>query len=720
MLLEDLNEVQQRAVTHEQGPLLILAGAGSGKTRILTRRLGYLVRQGEDPRRILAITFTNKAANEMKERVAALLGRESHGLWVSTFHATCLRMLRREFPRVGRRSDFSVMDTTDQKALVRQALKELQLNERQFSPARMRSAISGLKNQLVAAEDYKARAGGYFEEKLADIYLIYQRLLRENNGLDFDDLIVETVELLRHQDQIRQSYQEHFRHVLVDEYQDTNHPQYLLVKMWSGKYQNLFVVGDEDQSIYGFRGADIRNILDFEEDYPQATIIKLEQNYRSTQNILDAAHHVIEKNSQRKGKRLWTSKQADDITVLCTVDDEKQEVRYVMEEIEKRVAAGARLSDCAILYRTHAQSRALEEGFVRHAVPYTIVGGTKFYERKEIKDLLAYLRLMVNDYDFLSMARAAQNPRRGLGATSIERLEAHARKENLSVVEVLSGASGVSGLRPQAVRAAVALAEILEQLRQDAQDASAGQCINLALEGSGLLDELAKQADSELELEGRQENLQEFITVAEGYDEDQGGGLTGFLEWVSLMTDVDTYKDVDDKVVLMTIHSAKGLEFDTVFLVGMEEGRLPHMRSIYEEGEVEEERRLCYVGMTRAENQLYLVTARHRSLAGSSGPAIPSRFLKDIPLELVEETHYPQRTQVGGMHPSPMPRRPRRKLAVDVTFSPGDKVKHGKWGNGTVVAVQGQGEDAKITIAFETEGLKQLLAKFAPLERAGE
>ncbi len=719
MLLDDLNEMQRRAVTHAAGPLLILAGAGSGKTRVLTRRLGYLVQQGEDPRRILAITFTNKAATEMKERVEHLLGLSEQGLWVSTFHATCLRLLRREFHRLGRRNDFSVMDTTDQKVLVRQAVKELQLNEREFPAVRMRAAISRVKNELRTASEYRTQASGFFEEKLARVYEAYQRLLAENNGLDFDDLILEAVRLLRDHDEIRDYYQDYFRHVLVDEYQDTNYPQYLLVKLWSGKHKNLFVVGDEDQSIYGFRGADIRNILDFEQDYPQAAIIKLEQNYRSTQNILDAAHNVIEKNSQRKGKRLWTSKQADNTTVLCTVADEGQEASYVLQEIENRVAAGARRADFAVLYRTHAQSRALEEVFVRQGVPYTIVGGTKFYERKEIKDLLAYLRLMVNDYDFLSLLRAAQNPRRGLGMTSLQRLETYAREKGCSVREVLRDADKVSGLRGGAVRSALALGEILTELAQSDQ-ASVAPCITRVLEQTGLWEELSRQSDSDVELEGRQENLREFITVAEGYDEDQGGDLAGFLEWVSLMTDVDTYSDVDDRVVLMTIHSAKGLEFDTVFLVGMEEGRLPHIRSLYAQGEIEEERRLCYVGMTRAQNHLHLVTAQHRSLAGSSGPALPSRFLQDIPPDLLEETRYPQRSGRDGNRLLSRPVRPARKGAGDITFQAGDKVQHEKWGSGTVVAVQGQGEDARITVAFAGEGLKQLLAKFAPLKRAGE
>jgi DNA helicase-2/ATP-dependent DNA helicase PcrA len=713
--LDDLNPAQLAAVTHPGGPLLILAGAGSGKTRVLTRRVAYLLARGEDPQAILAITFTNKAADEMKARVRELVGKVADGMWVSTFHAACVRLLRRELDRVGRRGDFTIIDTTDQRAALRECLKRLDLPERQWSPARIAGAISKAKNQLLGPSEYRAEASDFYHRTVGEVYGLYQQYLRDSNGLDFDDLLMETVRLLRGHPDVLAYYQRRFAHVLVDEYQDTNRAQYLIVRLLTERHRNAFVVGDDDQSIYRFRGADIANILDFEKDYPDAKVVKLEQNYRSTQPILDAAYHIIARNVHRKPKRLWTERPSGGRPVVCTVPTGECEAEFVAKEIIRRVQAGVSPAECAVLYRTHAQSRLLEEAFERWRVPYTVVGGVRFYERKEIKDLLAYLRLLVNAHDYISLRRVANVPRRGLGPVSVTRLEEHARQQGMSITAALSAADTVSGLTRPQVQAACELAGELERLSAAVQAAGALGISEAALEAFGLRAEIERTAKDAREADERLDNLREFLAAAQSYDlREPGGGLRGFLEEMALLTDIDTLAEADERVPVMTLHSAKGLEFDSVFLVGMEEGLLPHVRSLEDEGELEEERRLCYVGITRARNHLYLVTAERRQLYGDSQPAIRSRFLHDLPPVLVEETTYPPPPAA-----EPVTGRTGVVRPADNGLRPGQKVRHPQWGGGTVVAVRGDGDEAVVSVAFPDRGIKQLMALYAGLVKDG-
>ena len=619
--LDGLNRAQREAVTHPAGPVLVLAGAGSGKTRVLTYRIARLLAEGEEPRSILAITFTNRAANEMKERVRALVGPGlAGGMWISTFHSTCVRLLRAELGRVGGNAGFSIYDGDDQHALMRRCLQRAQLAERQYTPALVLSIISQAKSRLEGPAEFGARPGGFQHQRIYEVYRLYQELLRENRAMDFDDLILETVRLMREHPDVRRHYQERFRHVLVDEYQDTNYAQYELVKLWAAHHRSVFVVGDDDQSIYRFRGAEVGNLLNFEADYPGAQVIKLEENYRSTQNILDAAHQVVSQNLYRRDKRLWTRRPAGDPVLVFAVADSAQEAELVVGGVEERVAAGVELSQCAVLYRTHAQSRPFEEACVRRGLPYRIVGGIGFYARKEIRDLLAYLRLLVNPHDYLSLRRAAQVPRRGLGEASLARLEEHGRGHGLTVLEALARADAVEDLGPRQARAAAALGELLSELAGMSPATGVRHWVQSTLDATGLRDEIAREAADPAEAQARLENLEEFLAACGEYDaSDAGGGLAGFLEGMALMTDGDRWDAKQDRVVMMSLHSAKGLEFDTVFLVGMEEGLFPHQRSLDDSRELEEERRLCYVGMTRAKNRLCLSwPGSGRSSAGSS------------------------------------------------------------------------------------------------------
>lgn len=715
-LLAALNPAQREAVTHPGGPLLILAGAGSGKTRVLTHRIAYLLEQGEHPRRIIAITFTNKAAGEMKERVEALVGSAALGdMWVSTFHSACVRLLRAELGRLGRRSDFVIYDSADHDTLIRDCLKEANLSDRQWPPAAVGGTISRAKNRLWGPGEFAAQAGDFYHERVAEVYQLYQRRLKENNAMDFDDLILEAVRLFREHPGVRRRYQERFRHVLVDEYQDTNYAQYELVKWWAGVHRNVFVVGDDDQSIYRFRGADVSNILSFEKDYPDAKVVKLEENYRSTQNILDSAYYVVSQNLHRKEKRLWTRRPTGEPAVVCSVDDGHQEAEFVAREVERRVTAGVMLSQCAVLYRTHAQSRAFEEMFVRLGVPYEIAGGVRFYERKEIKDLLAYLRLLVNPYDYLSLRRVANVPRRGLGDASMARIEEYGRTNQLPVVTLLEEAGTIEGVGARQARAAGALARLLAELAAAAEGAAVSDIIERTLHASGLRGEIQRVAADMSEVETRLEILEEFLSVAREYDlAPVGEGLRGFLESIALMTDVDRLDQRQDRVVMMSLHSAKGLEFDTVFLVGLEEGLFPHVRSFDDPHQLEEERRLCYVGMTRAQNRLFLSWARQRLIFGRTNLSIRSRFLNDIPKELVESICYPERAPVR-----PQVLAATRPAADVGTFKPGDRVRHVRFGHGTIVAVQGTGEGAQVAVAFPGNGIKQLMVQYAGLEKDG-
>ncbi len=745
-LFAGLNNLQRKAVQHGEGPLLVLAGAGSGKTRVLTTRIAYLLKEKKvSPDHILAITFTNKAAGEMKERVAAMAPEAARDLWVGTFHATCVRILRREARHLGYPENFVIYDDDDQHTLLKECLKELNLDEKKYSPRSIGAAISRAKNELIGPAGFFERAHSLFDRAAARVYLLYQEKLEKNGALDFDDLILFTVRLFEENERVLSFYQRKFRHILVDEYQDTNHAQYVLIKLLGGLHRNVFVVGDPDQSIYGWRGANIRNILEFEKDYPDAQIIKLEQNYRSTQTILDAANQVIRHNRARKEKRLWTAAGKGAPVVMYLGDNEHLEAEFVADRIIRlRQAAGLKYSDFAVLYRTHAMSRVVEEVFLYRGIPYTVVGGLRFYERKEIKDLLAYLRLLVNPADVLSLARIINVPRRGIGEVSLQKIIAFAAGENIPVLQALAQAERVPDLTPRVRKACLGLAEIFRRLQESADRLGVTETVKQVLEQTGYWQELV--LENTVESRTRQENLKEFLSVTQEFDrEDEERTLSAFLAKVALYTDLDTYDQKADQTVLMTLHSAKGLEFPVVFLIGMEEGVFPHSRSLLDRGELEEERRLCYVGITRAKQRLYLTHCWQRTLYGTTRFNEPSRFLKEIPAELVtaddpldrpgrEEPPREQKKEGKKGKVLPFEKRSgaaaksdraagaagsaaREAAAVRVFYRPGDRVRHTKWGRGTVVAVRGEGEAAEIQVAFPQLGIKTLLARFAPLQK---
>ncbi len=646
MDLQTLNQPQREAVLHEGGPLLILAGAGSGKTRVLTHRIARLIEKGVAPWRILAITFTNKAAAEMKERVVQLVGPQASEIWVSTFHSACVRMLRRDIEKLGYKKNFVILDTSDQQSVIKECLKELNLSEKQFQPSMVLGAISGAKNAMLGPKQYANRAGDYWQQQMAQIYTRYQEKLVANNAVDFDDLLILCVRLFEEFPEVLTYYQEKFEHILVDEYQDTNQVQNKWVFLLAQQKRNLCVVGDDDQSIYSWRGADIRNILDFEAHFPDARVIKLEQNYRSTQNILEAAYHVVRHNPGRKEKKLWTDKGPGEKVIRYAATDEHDEAWYVASEIERLVVeglpdgTGLTYQDFAVLYRTHAQSRTLEEALVRKSIPYGIFGGTKFFERKEIKDVLAYLRLIANPADTISFRRAISVPKRGIGPATIDKVVDFAQQWNVPVMGVALDGSMVPGLSGRYRQKVEEFAAMMEELTNMSSYLSVGELIEEVLERSGYMAEL--RADKSIEAAARIENVQELKSMAMEFETPEGEEMEGlsqldaFLATAALMTDADQVGDGQDKVTLMTLHAAKGLEFPVVFLVGMEEGVFPHNRALTDEVQMEEERRLCYVGMTRAERRLYLSSATVRSLYGQTQYNAPSRFLDEIPDEVVE------------------------------------------------------------------------------------
>lgn len=745
-LLNGLNEAQRAAVTAGDGPLLVIAGAGSGKTRVLTYRIAYLLAERKvSPYSILAVTFTNKAAKEMKERVERLVGPMAEAIWVGTFHSTCVQILRREAEHVGYKSNFLIFDTTDQLGVIRESLKELDLDPKNFEPRSLLYAISAAKNELIGPGEFDRRASDYREETIARVYAKYQAKLHENNAFDFDDLIMYTVLLFRHHPDVLQKYQDRFRYILVDEYQDTNHAQYLLVRLLAEKHRNLFVVGDADQSIYSFRGADIRNILEFEQDYPDAKTIKLEQNYRSTQRILDAANGVIVNNIGRKEKNLWTENPVGDPILVCTVPDERAEAAFIAGEIQ-RLAKEENWSyrDFTILYRTHAQSRALEDELMRRGVPYVVVSGLRFYERKEIKDLIAYLRLIYNQADNYSLRRILNVPRRGIGDATLAKLEAFAQDEGISLFDAVSRVRELGTISARFAKPLEEFAQLIQRLHEAAQShkVTVTELTEKVLEESGYLRELQNERTEEAE--ARIENLREFLSVTKQYEEEnEPADLAGLLEHVALVSDVDNYDETSDAVKMMTFHAAKGLEFQVVFMVGMEEGVFPHSRSQWEPAELEEERRLCYVGITRAMRKLYLTSARQRTLYGSTTINFPSRFIEEIPSELIEErdvTAVVQPPAVGGkprisiapreesqasaksngwlgVGSSPKVGQPKPATVDEVNFKPGDKVKHKMFGVGTVVSINSSHNGVMLKIAFPDEGVKTLMAGYAPLEK---
>ncbi|HEY8344467.1 MAG TPA: DNA helicase PcrA [Bacillota bacterium] len=715
-LLKDLNPAQQEAVSHTEGPLLILAGAGSGKTRVLTYRIAYLLAKGVPPAQILAVTFTNKAAQEMKERVVNLVGPVAERIWISTFHAACVRILRQDGTCLGLDKNFVIYDTQDQLIVVKEAMRELNLSEKNFNPRAILSSISKAKNELVGPEDYQNKAADFWTQAVAKIYPLYQKNLQKNSAVDFDDLIMYTVKLLAEFPEVLQEYQERFRYILIDEYQDTNHAQYNLVKLLAAKYRNLCVVGDDDQSIYSFRCADIRNILEFEKDYPEVMIVKLEQNYRSTQKILQAANEVIRNNSYRKAKTLWTENEPGDPATLYQAADEREEARWVTQEIEDLRKAGYSYGDIGLLYRINAQSRTFEEALIQKGIPYKVVGGLRFYDRKEIRDILAYLRLIYNLQDRVSLRRIINTPKRGIGQATVERLIGFLDDTGLPLLEGLSQIGQAGILPSRAVNLLNKFYYFLLEMVQLRETSGVSHLTKEILEKSGYLQEL--QAEDTVEAKSRLENLDEFLALTTEFEkESDDKSLGGFLETVALVAEADQYDQEQEGVTLMTIHSAKGLEFPVVFLVGMEEGIFPHSRSLMESAELEEERRLCYVGMTRAKKRLYLTYAAMRNLYGGTQYSIPSRFLGEISPELLDRPGARRFAAGSERKTSAQSIQPKPKERTALELQAGDKVAHEKWGIGTVISVNGQGDEAQVTVAFPGLGIKKLILSYAPLEK---
>ena len=722
-ILEGLNEQQKEAVTIANGPLLIIAGAGSGKTKTLTHRVAYLIKNhGVNPRNILAVTFTNKAAGEMRERILKILYPEvSHNFkynlyhnndqlpTIGTFHAICSKILRSEIEVLGYGKSFHIIDDQDQQTLMKRVLKELEIDPQQFNPRAILAAIGKAKNELITSEEFGSHANGYYEEIVAKAYKRYQLQLKENNGLDFDDIIMFMVQIFQKFPKVLEKYQKQFKYILVDEYQDTNRAQYLLINMLAGKHRNLCVVGDDWQSIYKFRGADIQNILNFEKDYPEAKVIHLEQNYRSTQIILDAAYGVISKNINRKDKKLWTEKEAGHPVTSFEAEDERDEAEFVAHEIKKE---GAPYSKYVVLYRTNAQSRVIEETFLKKSVPYRIIGGIKFYQRKEVKDMVAYLRLISNYNDAISLGRIINEPKRGLGNISLKKWLGIARESKTNPIEAKLETTNEEYHLLSAKKDAVAkLCEFIKRMKEIQTRIPLADFIEKVFKESGYEKMLLSEG---IEGEVRSENVRELITVAQKYDEnkeDYINILDAFLEEVALASDVDNVDQNQDAVHLMTLHSAKGLEFPTVFIVGLEEGILPHSRSMLSHAEMEEERRLMYVGLTRAKEKIYLLFTRQRSIFGSTQMNSPSRFLDDIPESLMQKNSYREIEQ--KVFESLLKNKKKKKQTV-TKFKGGEKVKHAEFGDGIVVSVSGD----TITVAFKKAEIKRLSVEFANLKKA--
>ena len=741
-LMQGLNEPQQRAVACLQGPLLIVAGAGSGKTRVLTFRIANLLEHGVPPYRILAITFTNKAAREMRERVDALIGDAAQDVWLSTFHSFCARFLRMELEHYGRYAkNFVIYDAADSKGLIRECLKELNIDEKHTAPGAVQAHISDAKNRLLDVAAFTAQATDFFAEQVAKIYALYQSKLQENNALDFDDLLMLTVELLTKNEELRTKYQKKFQYILVDEYQDTNGAQYAITKLLAAENRNICVVGDADQSIYGWRGADMRNIMNFEKDYPEATVILLEQNYRSTKNILAAANAVIENNLTRKKKELWTDNPTGDRITIYEGATEKNEASYIVREVERlHTMFHVKYGDIAVLYRTNAQSRNIEEAFYATGVPYAMVGSVRFYDRREIKDIIAYLRVIYNPRDTLSLLRIINVPRRGLGPTSIARMMETAEEYRISLFEVITDAQLLSMIPKLSAKVKLALEEFAAMIftfMGQLGTRPIHEIVEDVIETSGYA--AALEEEKKEDNRDRLENLREFISVAKNFDDDAAegeNGLADFLAQIALISDVDQTEQSDGTVTLMTFHAAKGLEFPAVFMAGMEEGLFPHSRTLLDDTEIEEERRTCYVGITRAERRLYLTYARQRTIYGRTEMSRPSRFLAEIPEELVEHKEadffggtdlrapsniWSERsTRTERKRYMPLPQHTAADGSVirpdaSAAFKAGDAVRHSKWGDGRIVAISGSGEDAELSIAFPGEGIKKFVQKYAPI-----
>lgn len=763
-IYDKLNEPQREAVYHTDGPLLILAGAGSGKTRVLTHRIAYLIgERGVNPWNILAITFTNKAAEEMRQRVDNLVGFGAESVWVSTFHSACVRILRRFIDRLGYENHFTIYDTDDQKTLIKEVCRKVDVDTKVFKERSLLSAISSAKNEMILPDEFELNTGGDFAKmKIAKVYREYEAQMRANNALDFDDLLVKTVQLLQTQPDVLESYQERFRYIMVDEYQDTNTVQFQLVSLLAGKYKNLCVVGDDDQSIYKFRGANIRNILDFEHEFPDAKVIKLEQNYRSTGNILNAANSVIANNRGRKEKSLWTENGEGELIRLRQFDTAFDEADFIGEDIKNAVRQGGSYNDSAVLYRTNAQSRLLEEKFIAMNIPYKIVGGVNFYARREIKDLLAYLKTIDNGRDDVAVRRIINVPKRGIGLTTINRIQESATERGIGFYEALLAPELIAGVGRSATKLD-SFAALIEYFKTLAEEMNITDLLQEVIEKTGYIESLENE-DKE-EAKTRKENIDELISKAATYEEscqdkDEKATLSGFLEEVALVADIDSLDEDQEYVVLMTLHSAKGLEFPRVYLAGMEDGLFPGYMSINagDREELEEERRLCYVGITRAEQELTLTSARRRMVHGETQYNPMSRFVKEIPRELLDtgnkkftqETEMPAQQNtyarareafraqafagaLGGMTPAKnqgvgKPLTGSQALASlqkgsqlaaggngPLGYEVGDRVRHVKFGEGTVTDIKEGGRDHEVTIEFDSVGTRKMFAKFAKL-----
>ena len=727
-LFAELNPTQREAVAATEGPVLVVAGAGSGKTRVLTFRIAHLISDLRvAPESILAITFTNKAANEMRERVGALIGGVARSMWVSTFHSACVRILRREATRLGYRSGFSIYDEADSLRLLRMVIKDLDLDSKRFPEKAMKSVISKAKSELVDYESFADQGDGFFHEQVADIYRLYQQRLVEASAMDFDDLLMVTVELFAAFPAVLEHYQQRFRYVLVDEYQDTNRAQYMLVKQLTAAHRNLCVVGDSDQSIYKFRGADIRNIRDFEKDYPDARVVVLDQNYRSTETILDAANSIISNNTKRTPKHLWSDKGQGVPITRFEAEDEHDEAGFVVDEIERLQGEGFNLADMAVFYRTNAMSRVIEDVFVRRGIPYTVVGSVKFYDRKEIKDVVAYLRTLVNHDDEVSVKRIINEPRRGIGATTVAHADRFSQKNRISFFEGLQRVTEISQLNSRAQKSVSEFLALIDQLHEKAESDGVEAAIQAVMADTGMVANL--EMERTIEAMGRVENLRELAGVAGEFESSNQGAVIGdedfdaldnmrrleiFLESTALVSDIDEWEEGAGAVTLMTLHTAKGLEFPVVYMVGMEDGIFPHMRSLGEPDELEEERRLAYVGITRAQDRLYLTSAWNRMLFGGSNYNPPSRFLKEVPETLMTKAPKRKQSKPADRAAASGPRATVSPSEV----GPGDRVRHDKWGLGTVREIVGEGDRAEAEVMFDTKGKKRLLLAWAPLEKA--
>ncbi|KRL43010.1 ATP-dependent DNA helicase [Companilactobacillus mindensis DSM 14500] len=742
-MLKGLNPEQQEAVKTTEGPLLIMAGAGSGKTRVLTHRVAFLIEEKNVmPWHVLAITFTNKAAKEMKERIGKLLDESANDVWVSTFHSLCVRILRRDIDKMGRPTSFTIADPSEQRTLMKQILVKMNLDPKRYDPRAILGTISNAKNELLTPEAYAQDAATPYEQTVANVYDAYSKEMSRNNSLDFDDLIMQTSILFDEHPDVLEKYQEKFQYIHVDEYQDTNEAQYKLVQQLGAKYRNVCVVGDADQSIYGWRGADIKNIMNFEKDYPEATTIKLEQNYRSTKMILKAANEVINNNSNRTPKELWTDNKSGDKIKFYRGQTDTDEALYVIDQIQELSKKGYNYGDFAILYRTNAQSRNFEDKFVKANIPYKIIGGHKFYDRKEIKDIMAYLRLIANHDDSMSFQRVINSPKRGIGPGTIEKLQTFANEHDWSLLEAAENVE-LSPLAARPRKTIGEFAKVIDKLTKYSESESMTVLMNHVLDDTGYLDELKNQDN--LEAQTRIENIQELLTVTTQFDQNYEPDpqvdetrLTTFLTELSLVSDQDDIEEDQKEVTLMTLHAAKGLEFPVVFLVGMEDGIFPLSRAMLNDDDMEEERRLAYVGITRAEKELYITNAFSRMLYGKRQTNPTSRFVQEIDDDVLDSVN----NNVGNIKSFTSPRmghstpgKNRRERATATTFkSPtlkakgasgaekltwnvGDKVNHKAWGTGTVVKVNGNGQNAELDVAFKSQGIKRLLAEYAPITK---